>query len=66
MEVFFFFIVILDQLGVKAQNVRKERLPIGVSRGEFVELEYIAVIVLRAQEISDDLAVGPWFQGAPV
>ena len=55
-----------NDCGVEAKQMSEERLPVGMRGGEFAELEYIAVVVLRAQKIAHDLPVGPWLKHTPV
>ena len=48
-EFLFLRVVLRDQLGIKAQHMCEERLPVSMCRREFAQLEHITEIILRAQ-----------------
>src|SRR6266481_8222684 len=44
----------------------KEGLPVCVRGGEFAQLKHISEIVLRAQQVSQTLTIGPWLECSPI
>lgn len=51
-----------DWLGRQPEQVRHERLPVLVLTGELAQLEYVKVVLLGSNEVTNDFAVRPWLK----
>ena len=55
-----------EQLGIKTQNMSKKRLPVRMRRSKFAQMKDIPEVVLRAQQVTQTIAVRPGFEHTPI